>query len=172
MISESHFSRFNLEIETCSPEETRQFGRKIGEQLNAGTVIALFGDLGSGKTVFVQGISRGLNVPSDYYVTSPSYTLVNEYPGRHLLFHVDLYRIDNVSDLEDIGLYDILESGGIVAVEWAERLEKDFLSEYVAVYFEVSNDELRKIRLIGYGHKGVDLVKGLQNYQKRFQNPL
>ncbi|MBW2192696.1 MAG: tRNA (adenosine(37)-N6)-threonylcarbamoyltransferase complex ATPase subunit type 1 TsaE, partial [Deltaproteobacteria bacterium] len=67
--------------------------------------------------MFVQGISRGLNVPSDYYVTSPSYTLVNEYPGRHLLFHVDLYRIDNVSDLEDIGLYDILDSGGIVAVE-------------------------------------------------------
>ncbi|MFC1516044.1 tRNA (adenosine(37)-N6)-threonylcarbamoyltransferase complex ATPase subunit type 1 TsaE [Thermodesulfobacteriota bacterium] len=163
MISESPPLRFNIEIETRSPEETRQFGRKVGEQLNAGTVLALFGDLGSGKTVFVQGIASGLNVPSDYYVTSPSYTLVNEYPGRHPLFHVDLYRLDNVSNLEDIGLYDIIESDGIVAIEWAERLQIKLLSAYVAVYFEVSGDESRKIRLIGYGHESVDLLRGLQS---------
>jgi len=77
----------------------------------------LTGDLGSGKTSFVQGLARGLEVPNDYYITSPSYTLINEYPGRHPFFHVDLYRLEDPVDFEDIGLYDILDVNFVVAIE-------------------------------------------------------
>ena len=93
---------------TNSAEETKRLGRKIGSLIDDPIVLALSGDLGSGKTVFVQGLARGLDVPPDYYITSPTFTLVNEYPGRLRLFHIDLYRLDHFGDLEDIGLHDIL----------------------------------------------------------------
>ena len=96
-------------VTTRSPGATRALGRAIGEQLSRAMVVALYGDLGSGKTVLVQGLARGLAVPEDYPVTSPSYTLINEYPGRLTLYHVDLYRLAGVSDFEDIGLFDILD---------------------------------------------------------------
>jgi tRNA threonylcarbamoyladenosine biosynthesis protein TsaE len=123
--------------------------------ISAGTVICLTGDLGSGKTSFVQGLATGLGVPDDYYITSPTYVLINEYPGRYPLFHVDLYRIEDPVDFEDIGLYEILHGKGVVAVEWADKLSKDFQSEYLAEYlagylsihFEILNDESRKLTI-------------------------
>ena len=138
-----------IQITTESLEETQLLGRKIGTSISAGTVICLTGDLGSGKTSFVQGLATGLGVPDDYYITSPTYVLINEYPGRYPLFHVDLYRIENPVDFQDIGLYEILHGNGVVAVEWADKLSKDFLSEYLAEYltirFEILNDESRKL---------------------------
>ncbi|MFH2218035.1 MAG: tRNA (adenosine(37)-N6)-threonylcarbamoyltransferase complex ATPase subunit type 1 TsaE [Pseudomonadota bacterium] len=162
MVSEPIIPYFQIEITTRSPGETRRFGRRVGRQVDAGTVVALYGGLGSGKTVFVQGLARGLDVPSGYYVTSPSYTLINEYPGRHPLFHVDLYRLGNIFDFEDIGLYEILGGDGVVAIEWADRIREDFSAEYIAVHFEVPNGEIRKIRLTAYGHRGVNLLKGFE----------
>jgi len=134
-------------IITHSSEETRELGEKIGISLTAGTVIALTGDLGSGKTRFVQGLARGLEVPAEYCVTSPTYTLVHEYPGRHPLFHIDLYRIEDAVDFEDMGLYDILAGDGVVAVEWAERLDKAFLSQYLSIHIETRTDDSRKISI-------------------------
>ncbi|RZB31752.1 MAG: tRNA threonylcarbamoyladenosine biosynthesis protein TsaE [Desulfobacteraceae bacterium Eth-SRB1] len=151
-----------IQIITESLEETQALGRKIGMLLEAGTVVALSGDLGSGKTVFVQGLARGLDVPNEYYITSPTYTLLNEYPGRYTLFHVDLYRIENPVDLEDIGLYETIDSDGVVAVEWADKLQKDFLSEYIALHFEILGDESRKIVITGYGHERCDLIEKIQ----------
>ena len=140
-----------IQITTESLEETQLLGRKIGTSISAGTVICLTGDLGSGKTSFVQGLATGLGVPDDYYITSPTYVLINEYPGRYPLFHVDLYRIEDPVDFEDIGLYEILHGRGVVAVEWADKLSKDFLSEYLAEYltirFEILNDESRKLTI-------------------------
>lgn len=162
MVSDPTIPYFKIEITTRSPRETRQVGRRLGERADAGTVIALYGDLGSGKTVFVQGVARGLDVPAGYYVTSPSYTLVNEYPGRHPVFHVDLYRLGNISDLEDIGLHEIIGGDGVVAIEWADRIRGEFSREYIAVHFEVPNGELRKICLTAYGHSNVNLLKGLE----------
>jgi tRNA threonylcarbamoyladenosine biosynthesis protein TsaE len=86
----------HIYMTTRSPEDAHYLGKTIGRQINAGTVIALTGDLGSGKTTMVQGLARGLEVPEDYYITSPTYTLINEYPGRHSLYHVDLYRLEHL----------------------------------------------------------------------------
>ncbi len=144
------------QITTHSADETRKLGRTIGAMVTAGTILALFGDLGSGKTAFVQGLARGLEVPDEYYITSPSYTLINEYPGRFPLFHVDLYRITNSVDIEDIGLYEMFDDDCVVAVEWADRMGKDLPPNHVRVEFEIIDDKIRKISIIPKGIKAVD----------------
>ncbi|HHC25256.1 MAG TPA: tRNA (adenosine(37)-N6)-threonylcarbamoyltransferase complex ATPase subunit type 1 TsaE [Desulfobacterales bacterium] len=133
-----------------SLEETHLLGKKIGEAIPPGTVIALTGDLGSGKTAFVQGLARGLDVPAGYYITSPTYTLINEYPGRCPLFHIDLYRLEE-DDFEEIGLFELLHGEGVTAIEWADRLHKDILAEHIAMDFEILDDESRKICISEHG---------------------
>lgn len=151
-----------LQIFTNSTKETLVLGKTIGEQIDVSVILALNGDLGSGKTTFVQGLARGLDVSEAYYITSPTFTLINEYPGRLPLFHVDLYRLDNVSDIEDIGLGDIIEGQGVVAIEWAHKLIADALNEHLAIEFKIIDDECRDIRLIAYGHAAVILIKALE----------
>ena len=157
------FDTGNLfQVTTHSPEETRTLGQKIGSCIEIGTVIALTGDLGSGKTVFVQGLASGLKIPKEYYITSPTYTLINEYPGRVPLLHVDLYRINNPDDLKETGFYEILHGQSVVAIEWADRLHQNILSEYVRIHFEILDDESRKIRIIANGLKPAILVKMIE----------
>jgi tRNA threonylcarbamoyladenosine biosynthesis protein TsaE len=162
MDTEIQASDGKLQITTHSPEETRQLGEKIGERIQAGTTITLTGDLGSGKTVFIQGLARGLGVPEDCYITSPSYTLINEYPARHTLFHVDLYRIENPVDFEDIGLYEILDQNGVVAIEWADRLHEDLWAEHVNIQLKIAGDESRLIFITASGLGPTTLLKNLQ----------
>ena len=153
-------TRFNLQTVSSAPSETRRLGRKIGRLLRRGTILALSGDLGSGKTAFVQGLAAGLDVPEDCYVTSPTYTLINEYPGRLPVFHVDLYRISDPLEFDDIGLLDILYApDNIVAVEWAERLGKDLPCDHLAVEFSILGDRVRKIRLSAYGLDAAAVLK-------------
>ena len=163
MANEHQRFGLNYQLSTDSVEHTKKLGEKVGSIVNSGIILALTGNLGSGKTSFVQGLARGLNVPENYYVTSPTYTLINEYPGRHQLFHVDLYRLGEPTDFEDIGLYDILDTKGVVAIEWADRLAHDLLTEYVAVQFEMSNWESRNITLTAYGRDETNLLKKLRN---------
>lgn len=165
MANESQASNFNHQVSTDSVEDTKILGERVGLIVNSGLILALTGNLGSGKTSFVQGLARGLNVPENYYITSPTYTLINEYPGRHRLFHVDLYRIEDSTDFEDIGLYDILDTKGIVAIEWADRLANGLLTEYVAVEFEMSNWDSRNILLTAYGRDETNLLKKLKNME-------
>jgi tRNA threonylcarbamoyladenosine biosynthesis protein TsaE len=112
---------FAGEFVTCSPEETFDLARRIGEQLNQRTVFLLTGDLGAGKTVFAKGLAAGLGIePSG--VTSPSFTLINIHEGRLRLYHIDLYRLES-GDRQDLGLDEIFaEPGSVAVVEWAERL--------------------------------------------------
>ena len=139
-------NEFQKTIITRSPEETRTVGENLGSCVRPGAVIALSGDLGSGKTCLVQGLARGLGVPEECYVTSPSYTLINEYPGRCPLFHADLYRLNHAADLEDIGLYDMIWDGaGVAAIEWAGMLDKTLFSEYLEIHIEIQEDDSRKI---------------------------
>ncbi|MGD8521841.1 MAG: tRNA (adenosine(37)-N6)-threonylcarbamoyltransferase complex ATPase subunit type 1 TsaE [Desulfobacterales bacterium] len=152
---------YRLKRTTHSREETQALGENIGKLIGAPMILALTGELGSGKTAFVQGLASGLEVPPEYYITSPSFTLINEYPGRMRLFHVDLYRLESYTDLEETGLYDILEGGGVVAVEWAEKLPEDLLSTYIAIGFNIVDDETRKINIIAYGHDAAGLIKAL-----------
>ena len=152
---------YTLNLTTHSPEETNNLGQKIGSFIAGPVLLALSGDLGSGKTVFVQGLAGGLDVPSEFYITSPTFTLVNEYPGRLHLFHIDLYRLDHHGDLDDIGLYDILSQKAVVAIEWAEKLPDDLMATGLALSFGIINDKTRKINVIAYGHEAAGLIKAL-----------
>jgi len=87
-------------------------------------------------------LARGLTVPSDYYITSPTFTLVNEYPGRLPLFHIDLYRLETVRDLEDIGLDDLLYDQAVLAIEWADRLAENFCDDCLSMHFEIIDDDI------------------------------
>lgn len=152
---------FNYQITTRSVDETQKLGEIIGTAVPGGTVLTLTGDLGSGKTAFVQGLARGLEVPDDYYITSPSYTLINEYPGRYPLIHVDLYRISDPMEMEDIGLYEILRNSGIVAIEWADRIEQKLLPDPITIHFEIKDDDTRKICITADDLKNADLLRNI-----------
>jgi tRNA threonylcarbamoyladenosine biosynthesis protein TsaE len=109
---------------TRTPEDTARAGEALGRVVEPGTVIALVGDLGAGKTLFVQGLARGLIVPANVRVVSPTFTLINEYRGGRLpVFHADLYRLEREDELDQIGLDEILRGDGVVAVEWADRFD-------------------------------------------------
>jgi tRNA threonylcarbamoyladenosine biosynthesis protein TsaE len=138
-------------------------GRALGEIVSNGDVIAMTGVLGSGKTLFVQGMARGLDVPEACYITSPSYTLVNEYPGRYTLCHADLYRLTHPDDIESTGLYDMLHGEGVVVIEWAERMAHEDLADHLAVHFEIKKEFVRAIQLRGYGQRCNNLLRGLES---------
>jgi tRNA threonylcarbamoyladenosine biosynthesis protein TsaE len=151
-----------FQITTRTPDETQKLGKTIGKWIEYPLVIGLSGDLGSGKTVFVQGLAEGLEVPGQYYITSPTFTLINEYPGRFPLFHIDLYRLDGISDLEDIGLDELLYDQAVIAIEWAKKISHELPAEHLALTFEITGDDYRTISLIGYGHNLDNLIKALK----------
>ena len=108
---------------TNSPEETEALGASLAQELEPGAVLAFTGDLGAGKTAFVRGLARGLGCPGR--VTSPTFTIVNEYEGGRLpLFHFDMYRLERAGELFDIGWEDYLDRGGVCAVEWSENVRE------------------------------------------------
>ena len=136
-----------MEFITNSPEETEAVGQALGKVLKAGTVLAYEGDLGAGKTAFTRGLARGLEAADP--VTSPTYTIVNEYlSGRLPLFHFDMYRLSSADDLWDIGWEDYLDRGGICAVEWSENVA-DALENPIRVRIEKLGEESRRITITG-----------------------
>ncbi|MBF0226541.1 MAG: tRNA (adenosine(37)-N6)-threonylcarbamoyltransferase complex ATPase subunit type 1 TsaE [Desulfobacterales bacterium] len=135
------------EVITKSSNETRLLGEEIGKSLEKGNIIAIYGELGSGKTVLVQGIAKGLKISEQYYVTSPTYTIINEYSGICSLFHIDLYRINDIEELEDIGFREIIKGEGIVAIEWPERIPNDYLKWDMVIVIDVIDEETRKINV-------------------------
>ena len=151
-----------FQITTRTPDETQKLGKTIGKWIEQPLVIGLSGDLGSGKTAFVQGLAEGLEVPGQYYITSPTFTLINEYPGRFPLFHIDLYRLDGISDLEDIGLDELLYDKAVIAIEWAEKMSDDLPAEHLTMRFEITDDDYRRISLIAYGQNLVNLIRALE----------
>ncbi|MBI5682540.1 MAG: tRNA (adenosine(37)-N6)-threonylcarbamoyltransferase complex ATPase subunit type 1 TsaE [Deltaproteobacteria bacterium] len=135
-----------LEIfNTNSQEETRKLGKKIGAKLKAGDVIALIGDLGSGKTTFVQGLAKGLGV--NELVKSPSFTIVNEYKGRMPLYHIDIYRLGSVSELTEAGIEDFFYTDVVTVVEWAEKGLPLLPPEYILIKFYYTGENSRQIEI-------------------------
>ena len=136
-----------MEFLTHSPVQTEAVGAALGKILNPGTILAYEGDLGAGKTAFTRGLARGLGCTD--MVTSPTYTIVNEYlSGRLPLFHFDMYRLHSSDDLWDIGWEDYLERGGVCAVEWSENV-KDAMEDAICVRIEKVGDESRRITIEG-----------------------
>ena len=136
-----------MEWITSSPQETEEVGQALGRVIGPGTVIAYRGGLGAGKTAFTRGLARGLGVTEP--VTSPTYTIVNEYlSGRLPLFHFDMYRLGSSEELFDIGWEDYLERGGVCAVEWSENVA-DAMENAIWVTLEKTGDRTRRIILEG-----------------------
>ena len=136
-----------MEYITHSPAETEAVGEALAKTLRPGTVLAFRGDLGAGKTAFTRGLGRGLGCTER--VTSPTYTIVNEYTsGRLPLFHFDMYRLRSSEDLFDIGWEDYLERGGVCAVEWSENVA-DALDGAIWITIEKTGDDSRRITIEG-----------------------
>ena len=136
-----------MEFITNSPRETEAVGAALGRILKPFTVIAYRGDLGAGKTAFTRGLARGLGAAEP--VTSPTYTIVNEYTtGRIPLFHFDMYRLRSSDDLFDIGWEDYLERGGVCAVEWSENVA-DAMTDAIRICIEKIDAQTRKITIEG-----------------------
>lgn len=141
-----------MEYITNSPEQTEAVGAALGAVLKPGTVIAYRGDLGAGKTAFTRGVARGLGAGER--VTSPTYTIVNEYlSGRLPLFHFDMYRLESSDDLWDIGWEDYLQRRGVCCVEWSENVA-DAMVDALCITIEKTGEDSRKITIDG----GYDLA--------------
>ena len=132
---------------TNSERETEEIGRRFAEKLPGGTVVAMYGDLGAGKTAFVRGMARGLGLSCR--VSSPTFTIVNEYLGDRELIHFDMYRLSGADELFDIGWEDYLNRGAICAVEWSENVEDAFFGDETRVTIEKLSDTGRKITIEG-----------------------
>jgi len=141
-------SKDSLTIETVSPEETERLGRAIAALMPRG-VVALRGDLASGKTCFVRGMAQHLGAP--LAVHSPTFTLINEYGNERKLYHFDLYRLRGPYDVEDLGSTELFEADALCAVEWAERAEGLLPDTRVDISFQHAGDDRRRITITNHG---------------------
>ena len=132
---------------TNSDKETEAVGEQFGRTVADGTVVAMYGDLGAGKTAFVRGMARGMGI--DERVSSPTFTIVNEYLGERTLIHFDMYRLGSADELFDIGWEDYLARGAVCAVEWSENVEEAFYGDEIRLTIEKTSDTSRKITIEG-----------------------
>jgi tRNA threonylcarbamoyladenosine biosynthesis protein TsaE len=132
-------------LSATTPEQTASAGEALGRTLGPGDVVALYGDLGAGKTCFVQGLVRGLDVTTQ--ATSPTFVLVNEYRGRLPVHHVDAYRTGGLTELIDLGLLDLIDGDGVTLLEWADRAEPLLPARAVRVRIEGLGDEPRAVTI-------------------------
>jgi tRNA threonylcarbamoyladenosine biosynthesis protein TsaE len=149
-------------IHCHTAEQTLDLGRNIGQAVSSRFSIALNGDLGAGKTTLVQGLARGLGVDDGYYITSPTFNIMNEYPARSLrLYHLDLYRLGSADELEYIGFDDILETDAVIVVEWPGFLEEMQFEFDLKINFSFDDNYNRIISLFPSGQPGINLVSRL-----------
>jgi len=152
-----------LKITLNSLDDTAKFGKMLGKLSEPGDVILLDGDLGAGKTTMTQSIAIGLEVPEKSYVTSPSFSLMNQYFGRIPLYHIDCYRLEGEDDVEGSGLMDYIVADGLTVVEWPERLGSLKPEERLDVYIR-SDNERRILSLDARGKKWQDRMQVLSKY--------
>jgi len=147
---------------TSSPEETIHLGLRLGALLVEGDVVALAGDLGSGKTWFAKGVALGLKIPPDMVITSPSFALMNEYEGKYTLFHIDVYRLETVSDFLDAGLDEYLHGNGLVVMEWADRWPEILPESSLMVRLVVLDEHSREITFSGRHPEALRILKQIK----------
>lgn len=150
----------SLAVESGSSRETRTWGRRLASILKGGELIGLSGDLGVGKTCFVKGLARGLDL-SENQILSPTFTMIQEHRGRLPLFHIDLYRLDRVA-LDDLGLREYLFSEGVAAVEWFERLREAPELECITVSITFADAGKRRIEFTASGERYASLIEKLK----------
>jgi tRNA threonylcarbamoyladenosine biosynthesis protein TsaE len=136
----------SLVLISNSPIDTLRIGRILGQGLKGGSCVALSGELGAGKTSLTQGIAEGLGVPDHFVVASPTFTLINEYPGAEvILYHLDFYRLNGAEDLDDIGYQEYLTGGGVMVIEWAEKIHEAIPDDALRIQCTYLDDEVRKM---------------------------
>jgi tRNA threonylcarbamoyladenosine biosynthesis protein TsaE len=134
-------------MRTTSPDDTRALGERFAGGLKPGAVVALEGELGAGKTCFVQGMARGLGVSRKAFVRSPSFTILNQYDGRLKLYHLDFYRLNHEDDLDDLGIEEFFDGDGITVVEWADKFETALPDRTIRVRFGIIDENTREIEI-------------------------
>jgi tRNA threonylcarbamoyladenosine biosynthesis protein TsaE len=151
-----------IKVSTCSVEQTCKIGEKLGSILGSGDIVCMIGELGTGKTALAQGIAKSLGIGG--YVTSPTFTIVNEYTGKYPLYHFDVYRISNPEEMFEIGFEEYIYGGGIVLIEWADLVEEILPEERIQV--DILKDAGRglNVRDINITFKG----DRYREYEKRF----
>lgn len=142
-----------MKLISDSREQTLEVGRLIGAILERGDIVALIGELGSGKTCLTQGMAKGLGVEENVPVVSPTFTLINEYPGKIPLIHLDVYRLSGPRDLEDMGYEEYFEGGGIVVIEWAEKIRDILPAKTLFISMRYIDENTREMILEGPGEK-------------------
>ncbi len=145
-----------MKLTSHSPEETQRFGKELGHLARAGDVILLVGNLGAGKTCLTQGIAWGLNI--DGYARSPSFVVVNEYRGRLPMYHIDLYRLDNIAEIADLGLDDYLYGKGLCVVEWADKALDLMPPQNLLIKIDLLGENERKLELTPHGRQYVEML--------------
>lgn len=140
-----------MRIVSNSPGRTRRIGEALGRLLNKGSVVALIGELGSGKTVLAQGLARGLDVDPDEYVSSPSFAIVNQYRGRVPIYHIDTYRLGSHLEMVSLGYEEYFEPDGVAIIEWADKVEELLPRTRLMVELKIVEQTVRdlSIELLG-----------------------
>lgn len=141
-------------LHSTGPADTASLATALATELQAGDVIGLVGDLGAGKTLFVQSVAKAVGVPEDVRVTSPTFTLINEYHGGRLpVYHADLYRLERARELDEIGLDELCRRGdGVVFVEWADRFEA-LPRDHLQIHIDIAGATDRRFRCVSSGSR-------------------
>ncbi|MBQ1522708.1 MAG: tRNA (adenosine(37)-N6)-threonylcarbamoyltransferase complex ATPase subunit type 1 TsaE [Erysipelotrichaceae bacterium] len=146
-----------LLVVTKTRKETQDLAYRLGEIVEANTLITLSGDLGAGKTTFTQGLARGLGI--DKKVTSPTFTIMKEYKGRLPLYHIDAYRLENIT--QDLGFDEYIESDGVCVIEWANFIEYVLPEELLNIEFTINDDDSRTLKFKAYGERYEEVIAEL-----------
>ncbi len=148
-------------LKSFSRRETIDFGRTLGKNLKPGDVLALCGSLGSGKTTFVKGIGLGLGLKDENEVKSPTYVLMHIYRGRCPIYHLDLFRLEDKQEVENLGWDDILSGEGVVLIEWARKIDGYLPAEYLEIDFKVTKETERKMTIHPHGKRYQERIKNI-----------
>jgi len=143
-----------------SPDSTMTLARKLAKSLKPGDILCLVGNLGCGKTTFVKGLARGLRIKPER-VSSPTFVLMNIYEGKLPLYHFDLYRLEEIGEMQALGYEEFLYGDGVSVIEWAERIQPLLQKEYLEIQFKHSGEDRRQLQFVPRGNRYIQLVKKL-----------
>jgi tRNA threonylcarbamoyladenosine biosynthesis protein TsaE len=152
-----------LFLHTKSTSETIRIGKQIGSHLHPGDVVALVGELGTGKTHFIKGLASGAGVKRSRYITSPSFTLIHEYQGKIPFYHIDLYRLKTEKEAEGLGLEEYIQGGGITAVEWADKIPAHLPEQMLWIEIRHTGAHTRSIEIRAKGKRYEEMIMELGN---------
>jgi len=155
-------SHTKVVLQTGSTSETIQIGKSIGSLLLPGDVVALVGELGAGKTQFIKGLAAGAGIRKPAYVSSPSFTLINEYEGKIPFYHIDLFRLETEKEAGDLGLEEYFQGIGITAIEWADKIPSLLPREMLFIHIAYAGKNTRSLEIIGNGKRYEELIDRLR----------